>query len=237
MIAFTATVTKQAEIRDWARRMPTDFGRRAVKLVTVHALAIERTAKRLAPVAANILKPSIHTDLRVSGNHIGARIGTDVKHGAYQEFGTGLYGYKHHTYVIEPKKPGGVLVFGPMRAGTSLKTGQALYRAKGGGGKAVAQTIHFGEQGVYLGRKVCRSGRTMGTRGAAGQRQVSGQARGTTINPTRMTTRRSSASMTFATRVIHPGVHPQPFLGPAFDHQLPLFRRDLQQLARLRFPR
>lgn len=36
---------------------------------------------------------------------------TDVEYAPYVEFGTGLWGPKHATYVIRPKKPGGVLHF------------------------------------------------------------------------------------------------------------------------------
>jgi len=183
MIGVTATITKQGQIRDWARRMPTEFQRRAVKLVTAHALAIERTAKRLAPVDKNVLKASIHTDLRVSGSHISAAVGTDAKHGAYQEMGTGLYGYKHREYVIRPKNKKALAFV--ARAGTQLATGRALYRSKAG----------------------------------------------------RLVTSRKRAARTVVAYVIHPGVRPQPFLGPAFDHQMPTFRADLQNLARLGFPR
>jgi len=192
MIGFTATVSRASDIREWTQRMPDGFHRRAGMLLTSYALRIEREAKRAAPVRANILKPSIHTDINIGPQIMQARIGTDVKHGLYQEHGTGLWGPKKRPYEIRPKNKK-ALAF-PVQAATEFsggKLGRAMY--------------------VRAGRSR-RGGR-------------------------RLTTSARQADQIVRRKVIHPGIRPRPFLGPAFQRLAPQFQRDLAQIAaRFNFP-
>ncbi len=234
MIGLTARIRNGAAAREWARRLPGEFQRRASTLVAVHALNIERNAKRMAPVDKNALKPSIHTVLEMTPTQTRARVGTDVKHGIYQEFGTGLYGYKHQTYVILPKKPGGVLAWASpvaMRIGRGGQLGRRLYR------RTVNRLVTtpsnpMARLGGYQGKvrrydAVAQRLNPNGTLGKALYRSTR-----TTLTPNAGLADKTN----FATKVIHPGVHPQPFLGPAFALELPPFRSDLRRLARLNFP-
>lgn len=183
MIGIQATITGERRIRDWTRGLADGFHKRATELVTSSAFAIEKAAKRLAPVKDNFLKPSIHTDLDVGPDEIRARVGTDVEHAHYVEYGTGLHGPKGRAYEIKPKTKK-ALAFA-AQAGTELATGRALFRSRKGG----LQRSRTGAQRVVV------------------------------------------------RKVIHPGIRPQPYMGPAFDHYVPQFRRDLSQLAEFGFPR
>lgn len=87
-----------------AHRMAEIGGKRLVELVALHT-----------PVESGHLKHSWKqqpvTIRKTTGGRTIYATGaeTEVTYGPYVEHGTGLWGPKHAKYVIEPKKPGGVL--------------------------------------------------------------------------------------------------------------------------------
>jgi len=177
MIGVAVKIERAAELRKWAEGLPDEFHKRTSLLVGSYGLRIEREAKKLAPVADNILKPSIHTDISRRGQQTRAKVGTDVQHGPYVEFGTGLYGPERRAYEIKPKTKK-ALAF-TARAGTQLATGRALFRSKTG----------------------------------------------------RLVLSRKRGAKTIVRSVIHPGIHPQPYLHPPFDRLMPFFMNDLRQIV------
>jgi hypothetical protein len=52
----------------------------------------------------------------------------------------------------------------------------------------------------------------------------------------KLTPTKSKGALTVVRKVIHPGVHPRPFLHPPFDRLLPYFLSDLKLLGNLNFP-
>lgn len=87
------------------------FAAAAGELVGSYAAQVASIAQSLAPVKSGALKDSI-TVHRPSA--LSAVIGpaTDIHYAAYQEFGTRTRGeFGGSAYTIEPKRPGGVLVF------------------------------------------------------------------------------------------------------------------------------
>ena len=129
MIGFTVTVKKAADINDWATKFPDDYRQRAGKLLTVYGLRIEREAKRETPVKTGTLRRGLHTVIDVTGDHMRAEVGTNIRYGPYVEYGTGLYGPKKKAYEIRPKTKK-ALAF-KMAAATELSSGKALYRKQG----------------------------------------------------------------------------------------------------------
>ena len=177
MIGVAVRIEKTDEVRKWAEGLPDEFHKRTSLLVGSYALRIEREAKKRAPVAKNILRSSIHTDISRRGQQTRAKVGTDVHYAPYLEYGTGLYGPERRAYEIKPKTKK-ALAF-TARAGTQLATGRALYRSATG----------------------------------------------------RMVLNRRRGAKTVVRKVIHPGIHPQPFLHPPFDRLVPFFMNDLRQIV------
>jgi len=130
MIGIEARIIDEAEVRKWAEGLPDEFDRRSSLLVTSYAFRIEKEAKKRAPVAANILRPSIHAEVSKQGTQTRARIGTDVHYAPYVEYGTGLYGPEKRKYEIRPKTKKALAFV--ARAGTQLSTGRALFRSRTG---------------------------------------------------------------------------------------------------------
>ena len=177
MIGVAVRIEKADEVRKWAEGLPDEFHRRTSLLVGSYGLRIEREAKKRAPVATNILRSSIHTDISRRGQQTWAKVGTDVHYAPYLEYGTGLYGPERRAYEIKPKTKK-ALAF-TARAGTQLATGRALFRSKTG----------------------------------------------------RMVLNRKHGAKTIVRSVIHPGIHPQPYLHPPFDRLVPYFMNDLRQIV------
>lgn len=220
MIGVTMEVRKAADVRRWAEGLPDEFHKRTSLLVGSYALRIEREAKRAAPVAANILRSSIHTDIRHEGKRTVARVGTDVHYGPYVEYGTGLYGPKQRAYEIRPKNKKALAFV--QAAGMELATGRALYRktrvslttkatAKGVFGGQVATQLRPGVEGIY---KVGKLGKALYRK-----------------RTTRLVKTAKGADKTVVRKVIHPGVRPRPFLHPVFDRLMPFFMNDMRQLV------
>jgi len=177
MIGVAVRIEKADELRRWADDLPDQFQKRSSLLVGSYGLRIEREAKRRTPVATDILRSSIHTDISRQGKQTRAKVGTDEDYGPYVEYGTGLYGPQKRAYEIKPKTKK-ALAF-TARAGTQLATGRALFRSKTG----------------------------------------------------RLVLSRKRGAKTIVRKVIHPGIHPQPYLHPAFDKYVPFFMNDLRQLV------
>jgi len=68
----------------------TELDQRYYEILRATAGQIEASAKKLSPTDTGQLKQSITTDVsrKLLGRNLFARVGTVVKHGVYQEFGT-----------------------------------------------------------------------------------------------------------------------------------------------------
>lgn len=89
----TANLLGVRELQAALEKAPDVIQRKLRELVTFGAFSISNKAKGHAPVRYGQLRASIHTEGPTgSGANIQAKVGTDVKHAPYQEFGTGIYG-------------------------------------------------------------------------------------------------------------------------------------------------
>jgi len=117
-------VRNMRQVTRLARMMPDAVNARMIRLVGKYGRRVERDAKRAAPVNTGQLKSSINTILEVGRYDIRARVGTDVEHGWYQEYGTGLHGPRKRRYPIVPKRAKVLAI--PIRAGRT-KAGKVKY--------------------------------------------------------------------------------------------------------------
>lgn len=104
--AATADLTKLVEDLRKARR---DIRRTSDEILDDTAIKVETLMKQYAPVLTGKLRNSIRI---VSAPGIRTIGPVGVEYAVFQEFGTGIRGeFPTATYVIKPKKPGGMLHF------------------------------------------------------------------------------------------------------------------------------
>lgn len=93
-----------------------------------------------------------YTSVRWSAYAWTGTVYTEVEYAPYVEMGTGLWGPKRKKYKIEPKKPGGVLVFTPYqrtpKGGVILDVQGAPL--KSGAPVAVRFVMHPGSPGHHM---------------------------------------------------------------------------------------
>ena len=89
----TADLLGVRELNAALAKATTVVNRQLRELVAFGAFSIGSKAKFYAPVRYGQLRASIHTEGPTgSGAAVQSKVGTDVKHAKWQEFGTGLYG-------------------------------------------------------------------------------------------------------------------------------------------------
>ena len=217
MLGVTATIVGSREIKEWAAQLGGDLQRRIGLLLTSYALRIEREAKRAAPVRANVLRGSIHTQIDVAGARMAARIGTDVHYAPHLEMGTGLWGPKHAKYEIRPKTKK-ALAFGPIAVAAEV-------------GVRAVRDISISGVGLVRKGRFLKGNYTGLVRAGYAEAAIGKPLYRSRRRPGKFVKTRKAAAMTVVKRVIHPGISPRPFLLPPFERLAPLFQRDVQLLV------
>ena len=90
-----------------------EYGQERIRENTPVQTARLRRSWKLTPARAGKIAVGGYVSARWSGRVWRAFVTTDVPYAEFVEKGTGLWGPRRRKYKIEPKKPGGVLVFRP----------------------------------------------------------------------------------------------------------------------------
>ena len=80
------------------------------RMVATGSRALKERIREFTPIETGELAASYYIGLiRKGRGGWWTTVATDVEHGPYVEYGTGLFGPKRRKYPILPRKPGGVL--------------------------------------------------------------------------------------------------------------------------------